>query len=78
MVEVGTTNRTRIDDYRRAITEETRAFVRVHTSNYRIHGFVASVSIEELVRLASNDPVASAWASIPDAPGGHPKGGWTG
>lgn len=57
MVEVGTTNRTRIDDYRRAITAETRAFVRVHTSNYRIQGFVASASLEELVRLASDDAV---------------------
>lgn len=52
MVEVGTTNRTQIADYERAIDEETSALLRVHTSNYRIRGFVASPTLEELVALA--------------------------
>jgi L-seryl-tRNA(Ser) seleniumtransferase len=56
MVEVGTTNRTRISDYERAIDEETGVLLRVHTSNYRIQGFVASPSLEELVALAAKYP----------------------
>jgi len=49
--EVGTTNRTRIDDYRNAITDRTRLLLRVHPSNFRIHGFTARPSLEELVTL---------------------------
>ncbi len=52
MVEVGTTNRTRIGDYERAINESTSVLLRVHTSNYRIHGFTESASLTELVELA--------------------------
>jgi L-seryl-tRNA(Ser) seleniumtransferase len=52
MVEVGTTNRTRIDDYRRAFTESTRLVMRIHPSNYRIIGFTASPSLSELVAFA--------------------------
>ena len=46
--EVGTTNRTRIEDYKAAVSEKTKAFLKVHTSNYRIVGFTESVSAEEL------------------------------
>ncbi len=49
--EVGTTNKTHLKDYRRAINESTGALMRVHTSNYRIVGFSKSVSLEELVEL---------------------------
>lgn len=49
--EVGTTNRTRISDYEKAITEETGALLKVHTSNYKILGFTEEASIEELVQL---------------------------
>lgn len=49
--EVGTTNRTRISDYEKAITEETGALLKVHTSNYRIVGFTEEASLEELVAL---------------------------
>ena len=49
--EVGTTNRTRIDDYRAAITERTRLLLRVHPSNFRIEGFTARPALEELAAL---------------------------
>jgi L-seryl-tRNA(Ser) seleniumtransferase len=49
--EVGTTNRTRIDDYRAAINERTRLLLRVHPSNFRIRGFTARPELGELVAL---------------------------
>jgi L-seryl-tRNA(Ser) seleniumtransferase len=51
MVEVGTTNRTHLRDYRGAITPGTAILLRVHTSNYKITGFTKEVSLEELVAL---------------------------
>jgi L-seryl-tRNA(Ser) seleniumtransferase len=50
--EVGTTNRTRIDDYRAAIGEPARLLLRVHPSNFRIVGFTARPALEELVALS--------------------------
>ena len=52
MIEVGTTNRTRLTDYRKALTEQTRLIMRVHTSNYRIVGFTKTPSLRELSGLA--------------------------
>ena len=52
LTEVGTTNRTRLADYRQAITDNTRLVMRVHPSNYRIVGFTASPELAELARLA--------------------------
>jgi L-seryl-tRNA(Ser) seleniumtransferase len=52
LVEVGTTNRTYITDYARAITGETALLMRIHASNFRILGFTASPSIAELATLA--------------------------
>jgi L-seryl-tRNA(Ser) seleniumtransferase len=49
--EVGTTNRTRIEDYRAAINERTRLLLRVHPSNFRMEGFTGRPSLEELVAL---------------------------
>src|SRR6185295_1606468 len=52
MVEVGTTNRTKLEDYRRALNEKTRLVMRVHPSNYRIVGFTAAPALDELASLA--------------------------
>jgi len=50
--EVGTTNRTRTDDYERAITDKTKLLLRVHPSNFQISGFTEKPSIAELVELS--------------------------
>lgn len=50
--EVGTTNRTRLNDYRQAITSATVAILKVHTSNYRIVGFTESPSLSALAAEA--------------------------
>lgn len=52
LVEVGTTNKTHYSDYEEAITENTKALLKVHTSNYRIVGFTDTVTIDDLVPLA--------------------------
>jgi L-seryl-tRNA(Ser) seleniumtransferase len=51
LVEVGTTNRTRVADYERAIGPDTAAVLRAHQSNFRTVGFVEEVEIEELCAL---------------------------
>ena len=53
LVEVGTTNRTHDDDYRRAITPRTAAIVKVHRSNFTIEGFTSEVPVERLAFIAS-------------------------
>jgi len=52
LVEVGTTNRTYLADYERAIGDRTRILLHVHRSNFRLTGFVHDVELKELVRLA--------------------------
>ena len=58
LVEVGTTNRTRIADYEHAIGPATAALMRVHQSNFRTVGFTAEASLEELAELAGRHDVA--------------------
>jgi L-seryl-tRNA(Ser) seleniumtransferase len=55
--EVGTTNRTRIRDYERAINERTRLLLRVHPSNFRISGFTERPSLEDLVALGRRSQI---------------------
>jgi L-seryl-tRNA(Ser) seleniumtransferase len=52
LVEVGTTNRTRAQDYERSITPETALLLRVHQSNFRVVGFTEQPRIEELAAVA--------------------------
>lgn len=52
MVEVGTTNKTHLKDYEEALNSRTGAILKVHTSNYRVVGFTAAVSVGDLVNLA--------------------------
>lgn len=61
LVEVGTTNRTHLKDYRQAINENTAFLMKVHCSNYQICGFTSSVSEQELVQLGQefNVPVVT-------------------
>jgi L-seryl-tRNA(Ser) seleniumtransferase len=51
LVEVGTTNRTRVGDYQRALDEDVALVLKVHASNYRMVGFVSSTSVAELASV---------------------------
>lgn len=59
LVEIGTTNKTHLEDYENAINENTGALLKVHTSNFKILGFTESVSIKEICDLGKekNIPV---------------------
>ena len=57
LVEVGTTNKTHLEDYSDAITENTGALLKVHTSNFKILGFTESVSLEELSKLSKEKDI---------------------
>lgn len=57
MVEVGTTNKTHLDDYENAISESTGLLLKVHSSNYRVVGFTEEVSVAELVELGAKHGV---------------------
>lgn len=51
LVEIGTTNKTKLSDYENAITDQTAAILKVHTSNYRVIGFTEAVDEADLVQL---------------------------
>jgi L-seryl-tRNA(Ser) seleniumtransferase len=55
--EVGTTNRTRVEDYEQAINEKTRLLLRVHRSNFAIIGFTEQPSLEELCALGGKHKI---------------------
>jgi L-seryl-tRNA(Ser) seleniumtransferase len=57
MVEVGTTNRTHADDYRRAICERTAMIQTVHPSNFRIEGFTSEVPLSELKEICNGHDI---------------------
>jgi L-seryl-tRNA(Ser) seleniumtransferase len=75
LVEIGTTNRTRIKDYQTAIGPLSALVLKVHTSNFRISGFTESVSVQELKQLGTpvvvdlgSGLVDSACPWLPDGP----------
>ncbi|MGB4594249.1 MAG: L-seryl-tRNA(Sec) selenium transferase [Coriobacteriia bacterium] len=57
MVEVGTTNKTHLRDYEKALSPDTGLLLKVHTSNYRVVGFTEEVSLAELVALGGQHAV---------------------
>jgi len=57
MVEVGSTNKTRLSDYENALTEKTRLILKAHPSNFRISGFTESVPLKQLVQLGNRKGV---------------------
>ncbi len=52
LLEIGTTNRTHVDDYRRVLTAETGVIVKVHRSNFALQGFVADAAVAQLAPVA--------------------------
>ena len=61
LVEVGTTNRTRIGDYATALSENTAMLLKVHPSNYRVAGFSEEASLSELVGLGDDSGIPVAF-----------------
>lgn len=57
LVEIGTTNKTHLEDYEDAITENTGALLKVHTSNYRILGFTSEVDLKDLSDLGKKHDI---------------------
>ena len=60
LIEVGTTNRTHLEDYRAAFGPRSALLLKVHTSNYAISGFTASVPLPELAKLGRTHGIAIA------------------
>ncbi len=72
LVEVGTTNRTRVADYAEAVDEHTGLLLKVHTSNYRVVGFQEEVTPEQLAKLGTDRGLPTAYdlgSGLLDAPG---------
>jgi L-seryl-tRNA(Ser) seleniumtransferase len=72
LVEVGTTNRTHLGDYEKAITDRTAAILKVHPSNYQVVGFTSTVESKELARLARGRGILfvhDLGSGLIDAPG---------
>jgi len=79
MIEVGTTNRTHLRDYERAIDADTRVLLRVHTSNYRVQGFATAPPVAALVDLARRrgglQVIDDLGSGLLDAAAGEPEAG---
>lgn len=75
LVEVGTTNRTRIEDYAAAITRRTGLLLKVHTSNFRVVGFTEEVDARALAALGAERGIPTAFdlgSGLLDGPGAAP------
>ena len=74
LVEVGTTNKTKIKDYEEAVSDNTAMLMKVHKSNYSIEGFSEEASLEEIINLARSKGVLDYYdlgsAYIPKLPYG--------
>jgi len=74
LVEVGTTNKTKIQDYEEAVTDDTAMLMKVHKSNYSIEGFSAEATLEEIINLAREKNILDYYdlgsAYIPKLPYG--------
>jgi len=74
LVEVGTTNKTKLKDYKEAITENTAILMKVHKSNYSIEGFFEEVNIKDIIELAKENNLLDYYdigsAYIPNLPYG--------
>ena len=57
MIEIGTTNKTKLSDYQKAITSDTALLLKVHKSNYTINGFTEEVSIKELAKNSKTNNI---------------------
>ena len=57
MVEIGTTNKTHLTDFKKAITNDTGLIMIAHTSNYRVVGFTESVEIKDLIKLGKSKKI---------------------
>ncbi|TDI62514.1 MAG: L-seryl-tRNA(Sec) selenium transferase, partial [Alphaproteobacteria bacterium] len=57
LVEVGTTNKTHMADFENALSDETAVILRTHTSNYRLLGFTAKPTLQELAKFAHDNNV---------------------
>jgi L-seryl-tRNA(Ser) seleniumtransferase len=65
LIEVGTTNKTHLEDYERAVTPHTGAILKVHSSNFKVVGFTSSPELAELAELARRRgvPLLVDWGS---------------
>jgi L-seryl-tRNA(Ser) seleniumtransferase len=74
LIEVGTTNKTKIADYEAAVTDQTAMLMKVHKSNYTIEGFSAEASTDEIVTLSREKNLISYYdlgsAYLPELPWG--------
>ena len=57
MIEVGTTNKTHLNDYKKVISKKTGMIMIAHTSNYKVVGFTESVDIKKIVQLAKDNNI---------------------